>query len=366
MSKNNRNEEQLRKAREYLSKATDKTTNTKIFSDSLKELFRRPSLTEALLSKLPPEQPTPTPEQPTPEPKQPTQNHIPSIKSPSIKSPSIPAKPLPNDDRCPEHLKHLLGTHWLRLEDLNIDRDEGPGTGYQRGIKLTPKELEQERFNPLICQVLDIALRPDGTYWIMDGQQRVTRAIYDGQEIIECKVTYSTGRQEESDRYVNINEKRKKMSPLELWVGDLIAREPQTIEIYNTITKHGYTMGGTKHIGIQCANTIKSIVKDTNVQTLDIILTIIKNTWPNTKNEIKLADYVFKALATIVKKNKHLTAEYAINKLKNKDLEVYIGNARKKQAMAPGANNQLPQHLAVMLINALNSRRSPSIEPFTI
>ena len=120
---------------------------------------------------------------------------------------------------------------FIRACKLKVSRD------YQRFICLaTLKKAKQ--FDYLLCQTLVIALRPDGTFVIIDGQHKAIMAVLSGEELdLPCQVivhnpnsTLEQCIEEEAKLFEKLNTSRKNTSMLDkvragLSYGDEWAKE---------------------------------------------------------------------------------------------------------------------------------------------
>lgn len=120
---------------------------------------------------------------------------------------------------------------FIRACKLKVSRD------YQRFICLaTLKKAKQ--FDYLLCQTLVVALRPDGTYVIIDGQHKAIMAMLSGEELdLPCQVvvhdpnsTLEQCIEEEAKLFEKLNTSRKNTSTLDkvragLSYGDASAQE---------------------------------------------------------------------------------------------------------------------------------------------
>jgi len=71
---------------------------------------------------------------------------------------------------------------FIRASQLKVSRD------YQRYICLTTLKKARQ-FDYILCQTLVVALRPDGTYVIIDGQHKAIMAILSGENLdIPCQI----------------------------------------------------------------------------------------------------------------------------------------------------------------------------------
>ena len=95
-------------------------------------------------------------------------------------------------------------------------------SAYQRYICITTIK-KAKQFNYLLCQTLVIALRPDGTYVIIDGQHKAIMAILSGEELVlpcqiikhDINVTLAQCIKIEAQLFEDLNTSRKNTSTLD-------------------------------------------------------------------------------------------------------------------------------------------------------
>lgn len=128
-------------------------------------------------------------------------------------------------------IKKQIYFAFIRASKLKVSRD------YQRYICLTTLK-KAKQFDYLLCQTLVVALRPDGTYVIIDGQHKAIMAMLSGEDLdIPCQViihdpnsTLQQCIEEEAKLFEKYNTSRKNTSTLDkvragLSYGDEDAKE---------------------------------------------------------------------------------------------------------------------------------------------
>ena len=113
-------------------------------------------------------------------------------------------------------IKKQIYFKFIRASILKVSRD------YQRYICLTTLR-KAKQFDYILCQTLVVALRPDGTYVIIDGQHKAIMAILSGEELdIPCQVivhdpnsTLQQCIEEEAKLFGKYNTSRKNTSTLD-------------------------------------------------------------------------------------------------------------------------------------------------------
>lgn len=116
-----------------------------------------------------------------------------------------------------------------------------------------------EHFDPDAFQALAVNERPDGTYWVMDGQQRlrgIERMGWTDQNL-PCIVSRRETTQQEAQVFTTINVGRVPLRPVEAFKGRLHAEDPTALAIkaildecgVDLMTSGAYSDRGTTAVG---------------------------------------------------------------------------------------------------------------------
>lgn len=121
----------------------------------------------------------------------------------------------------------------INVDDLNI------AESYQRTIvparvKRIAKDLDPDAFGSLT-----VGQRSDGTYWVVDGMQRLTAARKLGIGSVPCDVFKSEGQDHEARVFRLKNKERTNVSACSLFRAQLVERDPQTVEIASVVKSAG-------------------------------------------------------------------------------------------------------------------------------
>jgi len=106
----------------------------------------------------------------------------------------------------------------LDPKEINVYRSSlFPTDGYQRDIH-SAKHKRISGSNILDLNafgVISVAKRKDGTYWAMDGQNRLKFAIDAGLKLVNCSISNVDNTKEEAKIFDIINRKRNPLTPYE-------------------------------------------------------------------------------------------------------------------------------------------------------
>ena len=124
-------------------------------------------------------------------------------------------------------------------------------SAYQRYICIsTIKKAKQ--FNYLLCQTLVIALRPDGSYVIIDGQHKAIMAILSGEDLdLPCQIfkhdvnaTLAQCIKIEAQLFEDLNTSRKNTSRLDKVRAGLSYGDEESVEFQNNFISIGVQAEG--------------------------------------------------------------------------------------------------------------------------
>ena len=166
-------------------------------------------------------------------------------------------------------------------------------SSYQRYICIsTIKKAKQ--FNYLLCQTLVIALRPDGSYVIIDGQHKAIMAILSGEEldlpcqIIKHDVNASLAQciKIEAQLFQDLNTSRKNTSTLDKVRAGLSYNDEDSVEFQDNFISIGVNAEGIGYDeGIEVqgwAKAVESIGKwkiPNTRRAVDFLRPIYENKW---------------------------------------------------------------------------------------
>jgi hypothetical protein len=128
----------------------------------------------------------------------------------------------------------------LKTENRKIGVDElNISDAYQRTIvparvNRIAKNLDQDAFGSLT-----VGQRNDGTYWVVDGMQRLTAARKLGIAMVPCDVFESEGQEHEARVFRLKNRERTNVTSIALFRAQLTEGDRQTLEIASIVKKAG-------------------------------------------------------------------------------------------------------------------------------
>ena len=166
-------------------------------------------------------------------------------------------------------------------------------SAYQRYICITTIK-KAKQFNYLLCQTLVIALRPDGSYVIIDGQHKAIMAILSGEDldlpcqIIKHDVNASLAQciKIEAQLFQDLNTSRKNTSTLDKVRAGLSYNDEDSVEFQDNFVSIGVQAEGIGYDeGIEVqgwAKAVESICKwkiPNTRRAVDFLRPIYENNW---------------------------------------------------------------------------------------
>ncbi len=153
-----------------------------------------------------------------------------------------------------------LDLEWVWLDALRVD-----GT-YQRGLKTEHVNRIAREFKPRAFGVVVVSLRTDGSYWVLDGQQRCQALrvrFTDERILVPCQVFKGLTHEEEAQLFLDLNA-NKGMSTFERFRARIVALEPVAVDITNIITSRGLRLlNGSAAGAIGCVSACEAIYRNT-------------------------------------------------------------------------------------------------------
>lgn len=118
---------------------------------------------------------------------------------------------------------------------------------YQRPLDGPRVKGYADHFDPSRLEIIDVAHRRDGQYWVIDGQHRVMAArIAEWGDPLLCLVHRELTIEQEAERYVRLNKDRKSPSKLDLFWARLAANDEHATNIKSIVESEGYWIPRSK------------------------------------------------------------------------------------------------------------------------
>ena len=138
---------------------------------------------------------------------------------------------------------------WLPISGLNIC-NTGKGA-YQRPLRQKWAQWIADHFDPDEFGVLVVAERGDGTYWVLDGQQRLAalRLLgWSSDQQVPCEIIAEPSLQREAELFAGRN-RRVNLRYLDLFMARVAAGEARAVAVAHIIESCGYRVSHLERAG---------------------------------------------------------------------------------------------------------------------
>ncbi len=179
-------------------------------------------------------------------------------------------------------------TMFIPLRELFVD------PVVQRALNQGWASQIAKEFDPDHMGVVTVSERADGRYAVIDGQHRIAavRQLFDDDtQKIECKVHRGLTTEEEAAMFVGLNN-FKRPSGVQLFLKNVIAGDPEAVEINDIVKRQGFRVNGAATDGnITCVGALQSIYHGfgghkapANPTLLTQTMIVVKNAWGISKD----------------------------------------------------------------------------------
>ena len=173
----------------------------------------------------------------------------------------------------------------LKTENRKIDVDElNISDAYQRTIiartvNRIAKNLDQDAFGSLT-----VGQRADGSYWVVDGMQRLTAARKLGIGMVPCDVFQSEGQEHEARIFRLKNRERTNVSSISLFRAQLTEGDRQSLQIADVVRRAGFKLAlreeSAKWPYIRAVKALERSYQRVGEEGLSEAFTILNEAWP--------------------------------------------------------------------------------------
>jgi hypothetical protein len=167
----------------------------------------------------------------------------------------------------------LVEIKLLKIDDLNVDRSYQRPPSPTHVAKIVANFIE-EALDPIL-----VAIREDGTFWIVDGQTRRDVMVIKNYDRIPCRLFRSKGSKHEATIFGESNLDRRAMKRYDAHRALVKAEKPAALAVEESVRAHKLEIAyrGTWPY-------IRAVAKLYDAQregVLDAVLSAIVRTWPN-------------------------------------------------------------------------------------
>lgn len=205
----------------------------------------------------------------------------------------------------------------IGVDDLNISE------AYQRTIvparvNRIAKNLDQDAFGSLT-----VGHRRDGSYWVVDGMQRLTAARKLGIAMVPCDVFESEGQEHEARVFRLKNRERTSVSALALFNAQMTEGDPQTLEIAAVVNRAGLKLrlrdeGGQGWPYIKAVKALERSFQRVGSEGLQAALAILGEAWPG--EDGALQGDMIEGVCWFIKKHEGFDERRLVDRLSKKSI----------------------------------------------
>lgn len=215
----------------------------------------------------------------------------------------------------------------LKTENRKIDVDQlNISDAYQRTIvpgrvNRIAKNLDQDAFGSLT-----VGQRRDGTYWVVDGMQRLTAARRLGIAMVPCDVFESEGQEHEARVFRLKNRERTNVSSVSLFRAQLTEGDRQSLAIAKIVSDAGLKLALREESSgwpyVRAVKALERSYQRVGGNGLSLALEIINECWPGESGAVQ-GDMI-EGVCWFIKKNQSFNRKRLCEKLKSKSVSSVI------------------------------------------
>lgn len=220
----------------------------------------------------------------------------------------------------------------LKTENRKISVDElNISDAYQRTIvparvNRIAKNLDQDAFGSLT-----VGQRKDGSYWVVDGMQRLTAARKLMIAMVPCDVFESEGQEHEAKVFRLKNRERTNVSSAALFRAQLTEGDEQSLQIADVVRKSGLKLAlrdeSAKWPYIKAVKALERCFQRVGGEGLFAALGIVSEAWPG--EDGALQGYMIEGMCWFLKKHPDFDRQRLVSRLAKKSI---IGIVRAADA----------------------------------
>lgn len=170
---------------------------------------------------------------------------------------------------------------YLRTESLKID------VSYQRKLDAARVNRMAAAWSDARCLLLEVNQRPDGTYWVMNGQHRLAAAHLAGVEWLPCRIYTFPTVALEALWFAGQAQDTRAVPALDRMKARIVGLDARAVAIEALARKYGYTFNwahGNSQSGTTRAAAALEELYRRNPNRLEYLLHIISASWGDAPN----------------------------------------------------------------------------------
>lgn len=209
---------------------------------------------------------------------------------------------------------------------------------------------------------LRVSAQADGTFSILDGQQRwnAMKSLNDVRPgtfaKVPCVVYRGLTYEEEASLFVSWNTETAKPSPMEIFVGRIEAKDPQSVAIERIILGNGFHIGDSLKVSgaLSSVMSLEDIYASWGEKVLDTTFKVMKTAFPDSPANTRSRDMIM-AISSWLQcyRDQHVDSIRLIHVLTEAPLHSLYADAKVSYAAKGGS---VWQHLAATFTILYNKR----------
>jgi hypothetical protein len=204
----------------------------------------------------------------------------------------------------------------IAVEELNIS-DAYQRTIVPARVNRIAKNLDQDAFGSLT-----VGQRRDGSYWVVDGMQRLTAARKLGIGMVPCDVFQSDGQEHEARVFRLKNRERTNVSACALFKAQLTEGDEQSIQIAEVVKDAGLKLAlrdeGSHYPYLKAVKALERSFQRVGRDGLSLALSIIIQSWPG--EDGSLQGDMIEGMCWFIKKCPDFDRDRLVNRLSKKSV----------------------------------------------
>jgi hypothetical protein len=212
----------------------------------------------------------------------------------------------------------------LKTENRKISVDElNISDAYQRTIVESTVRKITKNLDPDAFGSLTVGQRTDGSYWVVDGMQRLTAARKLGITMLPCDVFESDGQEHEARVFRLKNKERTNVSAGSLFLAQLTEGDPQTRDIASVVQEVGLKIrlredGGAGWPYIKAVKALEHCYQRVGRDGLKKALELLIEIWPGESGAVQ-GDMI-QGMCWFIKKHPEFNERHLVSKLSVKSI----------------------------------------------
>jgi hypothetical protein len=139
-------------------------------------------------------------------------------------------------------------------------------------------------FDPHLFVPINVAKRDDGTYYAVDGHQRLRAAKVMGLKKIPCVLHDGITVQDEARVFVGLHMQRRNPAPVERFKARVFQGDKIAVAVQGVITECGFTVGKNGDGAIKAITAAEKAYRELGAEVLREALQVLSDAWYGEKD----------------------------------------------------------------------------------